>query len=216
VNADLTYTQDIVPLVADLLGAADGTVLDLGCGEGQVMRALPTTTVVGCDWSGELLTRAAEAGPVVRCRLPDLSWLQSASIAAAYAVLVLEHLPDIDRFFAEAARVVRSGGALVLVQNHPAYTPPGAGPIIDQTDGEILWRWGSYFDETSGREPAGQGWITFYHRPFAQLLSAAATAGWCLERAVEHGLSLDAVARDPGMSGQEHMPRILGLRWVNH
>jgi hypothetical protein len=111
--------------------------------------------------------------------------------------------------------VVQTDGVLVLVQNHPAYTPPGAGPIIDQTDGEILWRWGRYFDETSGPEPAGEGSITFYHRPLGNLLTVAAAAGWCLERAVELGLGPNAVARDPGMAGQEHMPRILGLRWVN-
>jgi SAM-dependent methyltransferase len=178
------------------------------------MRAVAAARVVGCDWSRDLLRRAAASGPVVRCRLPDLGWLRSGSVDAAYAVMVIEHLTDVVAFFVEAARVVRPGGVLVVVQNHPAYTPPGAGPIIDQTDGEVLWRWGSYFDEVSGPEPAGGGSITFHHRPMGTLLTAAAGAGWCLERLEERGLGPEAIARDAAMAGQEHMPRLLAARWT--
>ena len=45
------------------------------------------------------------------------------------------------------------------------------------------------------------------------LLNVAANAGWSLERVEERGLSPEAVAHDPGLVGQEHLPRPLGLRW---
>lgn len=203
-----------MPLVLDLLGGVAGTALDLGCGEGQVMRAVEADRVIGCDWSLELLGLAAAAGPVVRCRLPSLGWLRTGAVDHAYAVLVLEHLPAIGEFFAEAARVVKPGGTLVLVQNHPAYTPPGAGPIIDQSDGEVLWRWADYFNEAAAPEPAGTSGVTFHHRPLGVLLTVAAEAGWRLERLEERGLGPAAIARDPGMAGQEHVPRLLGVRWT--
>lgn len=210
---DPIYQSDVLPLVTDLIGRPDGVVLDLGCGEGQVMRALPIT-VIGCDASPRLLAAASAAGPVVRARLPQLDWLRAESIDTAYAVLVLEHLADLS-IFAALARAVRTGGALVLVANHPAFTGATSGPIIDPSDGEFLWRWGEYFDPAPVEMPAGDASITFYHRPLDMLLNAAADAGWRLERMVERGLSSSAVIAHPGYTGQEQMPRLLGARWIN-
>lgn len=169
--------------------------------------------VIGCDLSPRLAAEAAAHGPVVVTRLPDLRWVRDRTMAAAYSVLVVEHLPTLEGFFAAAHRVTQVGGHLVVISNHPAYTPPGAGPLIDQSDGEVLWRWGSYFAEASGAVPAGDLTVTFHHRPLGSLLNAAADAGWSLERVEERALSAEAVAHDPGLVGQEHFPRLIGLRW---
>ncbi len=212
VAGDPVYREQVLPLAGDLMSGAPGPVLDLGCGEGQVLRALERADAVGCDLSMTLLRRARRTHPVVRGRLPDLRWARSGAFGAAVAVLVLEHLPTLD-LFAEAHRVVAPGGALVVVMNHPAYTPPGAGPIVDENDGEVLWRWGRYFEEVAGTQPAGDDQVVFHHRPLGVILTAAGEAGWGLRRLVEEGLTAGAVARDPGFAGQEHMPRLLGVRW---
>lgn len=201
-----------MPLLAELLDGPLGPVLDLGCGEGLAMRTLPFD-VIGCDLSLVLASRAAAHGPAVVARLPDLRWVRDEAMGATYCVLVLEHLPTLERFFDEAYRVTQGGGHLVVISNHPAYTAPGAGPLIDQSDGEVLWRWGPYFTEMSGEVPAGDHTVTFHHRPMGVLLNAAADAGWSLDRLEERGLSPEAVADDPGLAGQEHMPRVIGLRW---
>lgn len=213
VAADAIYRLDVLPLAADLIGDQDGVVVDLGCGEGQMMRHLDGP-VIGCDISPRLLCEAANAGTVVRCRLPDLSWLGTNMVDCAYTVLVVEHLADLDLFSA-AARVVKNGGPLVTVMNHPAFTPEGAGPIMDPADGEFLWRWGDYFTEARVEMSAGQESVAFYHRPLAAILNAAAEAGWLLSRIVERGFSGDAIAAEPGYAGQEQMPRLLGVRWIN-
>ena len=209
---DPTYRNELVPLLTELIGNPTGRVLDLGCGDGLAMGTLPMD-VLGCDLSPGLAARAARYGPTVVARLPDLRWLRDATVAATYSVMVLEHLPTLDGFFEEAHRVTQGGGRLVVISNHPAYTPPGAGPLIDQSDGEVLWRWGPYFSEVSGQVPAGDGTVTFYHRPMPSLLNRAARAGWSLERFEERGLSPEAVAHDPGLVGQEHFPRVIGLVW---
>lgn len=209
---DPIYRLDVLPLAYDLLDDPAGILLDLGCGEGQAMRALPGR-VVGTDVSQVLLRRAISAGPVVRSRLPTLDWLNSDSIDTAYAVLVLEHLSDL-RIFESVIRVVKPGGALVVVLNHPAFTSAGAGPIIDQADGEILWRWGNYFDGSETEMSAGGDSVVFHHRPLGQLVNSAAAAGWALERLIEVGFSPAAIAAQPGYLGQEQMPRLLGLRWT--
>ncbi|MEA2001964.1 MAG: methyltransferase domain-containing protein [Actinomycetota bacterium] len=216
VAEDPIYRLDVLPLATELAGEIDGISLDLGCGEGQLMRCVPGR-VVGCDISDKLLTVASASGPVVRNRLPDLGWLRTAVVEVAFAVMVFEHLSDM-RLFEATARVVRPGGALVLVMNHPAFTADGAGPIMDQVDGEFLWRWGRYFDEATVRMSSGDRLarvVTFYHRPLATILNAAAASGWTLDRFVERGFSNEAIAAQPGYVGQEQMPRLLGARWVN-
>ena len=107
--------------------------------------------------------------------------------------------------------VFRGGGTLVVVMNHPAYTPSGAGPVIDPTDGEVYWRWGDYTEEGAGDEPAGDGSITFHHRPLGTVLTTAADAGWVLERVVERPATGEALAALIG--DQRHIPRLLGVRW---
>lgn len=210
---DPIYQLDVLPLAIDLIGDQSGLLLDLGCGEGQVMRAI-AGSVIGCDISPQLLARAKAAGPVVRSALPDLSWVRDDSVDLAYAVLVLEHLAD-ERVFATASRIVREGGALVVVMNHPAFTADGAGPLLDPRDGEVLWRWGDYFRAAACSMKTDGAVVTFYHRPLATVLNAAAQGGWMLERLVEVGFSKAAIATEPGYVGQEQMPRLLGVRWTN-
>lgn len=212
VAADPVYATDVIPLALELIGNPRGPVLDLGCGEGQVMRARRVATI-GCDVVPSLLNRAASAGPVVRAALPDLGWLRVGSIDTAYLVMVLEHLPGLEVMSA-TYRVVRPGGSLVLVMNHPAFMAEGAGPIMDPEDGEILWRWGRYFEPAQVHMPGGAGNVAFYHRPLGPILEAAGRAGWRLVDFEERGLSHAAIEAHPGYAGQEQMPRLLGVRWT--
>ena len=210
---DPIYQLDVLPLLDKLMVGTEGISLDLGCGEGQGMRNTGGQ-VIGCDISMALLHQARAAGPVVRSDLPDLSWLRSGSVAAAFMVLVLEHLDNL-RIFAEAARVVGYGGRLVVVMNHPAFTADGAGPIMDPADGEMLWRWGNYFEPADCAMATSAATVTFYHRPLGMILNAAAAAGWSLDELIETGFSEAAIATEPGYVGQEQIPRLLGARWTN-
>lgn len=213
IDTDPMYREDITPLLCELAGPTnEGVVLDLGCGEGQVARAL-SGTIVGVDGSMTLLTTARQNNPVVRSYLPELAWVRDAAVAGAYAVMVLEHIEDLDRFFEETARVVAPSGWLVVVSNHPAYTAPGAGPIFDTSDGEYLWRWGPYFERSRSSEPAGDGVMVFHHRSLADVLTAAAVTGWSLTAMVERGASERAMKRDETMRGQQHFPRLVGYSW---
>ena len=169
--------------------------------------------VVGCDLSPLLLSRASRFGPVVRCSLPSLKWIKPASFDGAYVGLVLEHLRDEKSFFSSAAGAVRPGGFMALVINHPVWTAPGSSPIED-AGGEVLWRPGNYFGRGFSREPAGSDKVTFYHRTMADLVNGASAAGWNLLRMEERGISPEQIKRVPDYEGQEHIPRLLGLRWT--
>ena len=218
VASDPTYEEEVLPLLEELV-AGDSTRLwlDLGCGEGQGMRAVAANgaRVVGCDQDRVLLDHAGRDGPVVQCRLPELSWLGDAAVDGAYAVLVVEHIADFERLLVEAARTVVGGGVLVIVANHPAFTAPGAGPLIDPGDGEVTWRWGAYLDPGTSIEPAGSFNLMMYHRPLGVLLTAAGLAGWMLETLVECGQGEAAAGRDPLLAAQRNIPRLIGLRFRN-
>ncbi len=194
-------------------GTDDVPWLDLGCGEGRMLRRM-TRPVIGCDISHDLARLGASAAPVVRCRLPDLAWIRPGTLAGAYAVLTVEHIADLSALFESVRRVVRPEGSLVVVSNHPSFTADGSGPIIDLSDGEVLWRWGPYFE--TGAVPTildGTRSVTFHHRPLGAILTTAAEAGWRLERCEERPLSTDAIAAHPGYQGQEFVPRLVGIRW---
>ena len=231
VRDDPTQSADTLDLLSELVEGTAGRCLDLGCGEGQAMRLLtesaarpitgstprptPGSTacmVVGTDLSHELLTRAASAGPVVRARLPDLSWVRPGSFERAVGVGIVDMIGDPAGLFANVARAVRPGGHLVVVMNHPVATAPGSEPLSDP-DGEILWRWGTYLVSGSMAQEAGARTVDLMHRPLGHLVTTAADAGWSLERMVERGPSAAAIAQIPGYRGQAHIPNMLGLRW---
>lgn len=88
-------------------------VLDVGCGTGALVAALPATaTAIGID-IGEAFLRAA------RTSIPRASFacadagrlpLADASVDAATSLLVLNFLPDPDAAITEMRRVTRAGG----------------------------------------------------------------------------------------------------------
>jgi SAM-dependent methyltransferase len=213
VDGDPAYGTDVHPLYRSLLPAEPGIVVDLGCGEGQAMPFNEGWTV-GVDLSHRLLIEASTYGPCVRSRLPDLSCFGDGVFDTAVSIYLLDLISDESRFFSEIARVVKPGGALAIVINHPVCTSPGSAPIGD-TDGEVLWRWGSYHSRGSSFEIGGGRNLEFFHRPLDVLLNEATSAGWILERIDERPLSDATIERLQEYVGQEDVPRLLGVRWRN-
>lgn len=210
---DPAYGEEVEPLLIELLRPqAMSTYLDVGAGEGRLMRIVGERggRVVGVDLLHDLLVLTN--APSVRVRLPSLSSFRASVFDGAYVCLVLEHLADERRLFSELARVIKPAGEVVLVINHPYFTAPGSAPI--QEPDEILWRPGSYFDRGVSDERIGAATIQFHHRPLADLLNAAADAGFDLRRVVEVGVSEAQVERTPVLDGQRHIPRLLGVRWT--
>jgi ArsR family transcriptional regulator len=99
---------------------------DLGCGTGQTAAALSpfVAKVIAVDRSGEMLRAARRRlrdAPNVEVRRGELEALPigDAELDAATLLLVLNHLPDPATALAEAARVLRPGGRLLVVDMLP-------------------------------------------------------------------------------------------------
>jgi SAM-dependent methyltransferase len=234
---DPAYAEEVLPLIITALDAQPGgRYLDLGCGEGRVMAALhrqyaagdgpdpshpagrdrAAIDVIGVDININLLRRAAVQGPVVADRLPNVASIADDAVDGAFVVLALEHIEDEAALFAATARVVRPDGVLAVVLNHPVYTAPESGPVLDPTDGEIYWRFGGYFEQGSTVEPAGGRHVEFVHRSMATLLNGAAAHGWSLEHMEERGVGAAAAARDPLLARHGDIPHLLAVRWRLH
>jgi SAM-dependent methyltransferase len=208
---DPSYPNDVLPLLESLLDAKSERIIDLGCGDGALMRGYGGS-VIGVDLSFDLARVARSIAPVVVAELPDLGFVKSGSFDAAVSVYLLDLIEDHDRFFASVARVCRPHSTLVVVINHPVFTAPGSAPLLDE-DGEVLWRWGDYLSVGSSLEPAGHREIRYHHRPVGTLLTSAAEHGWHLDVAVERPLSEETIDALPGYAGQQSIPRLLGVKW---
>lgn len=111
-----------------LLGVVDEewVVGDLGCGSGQLLEALAGRVrhLVGVDDSAAMLQaakrrlRGHDGVDLRRGRLESLP-LDDAELDVAFCVLVLHHVPEPLAALREAARVLRPGGRLVLLDMAP-------------------------------------------------------------------------------------------------
>lgn len=188
-------------MLTEVLGRSEGGLfLDIGCGTGHIMALIDADVVHGLDISSRLVSRLERAIVGDALDLP----MRDSSYDGVYSVLTLEHLRDHTRFFEEAGRVTKSGGVLAIVVNHPFWTASGSTPIQD-ADGEILWRQGEYFSAGATIVPAGDSEVAFYHRPLAELLNSASSAGWSLEHMTEQP--------HPGLEDQFGILRLLACRW---
>lgn len=108
--------QRIYRIVADVLGSrgAGGVLADVGCGSGELWLALRGRfrTCIGVD-----AVRYEGLPPDVEFHAADLDAglpLPDASVDAAAAVEVIEHLENPRAFVRELTRVVRPGGWVVV------------------------------------------------------------------------------------------------------
>lgn len=139
-------------LRARQLMVPDGTTLDIGCGRGnqdedpvQVRRDLRilrghSRLTIGID-----VDPVAAANPHIDEFRPigaDDRWpIEDATVDFAIADFVVEHLPDPDAFFAEAARVLRPGAHLgIRTVNVHSYLGLGSRLIPNRLHTSVLRR----------------------------------------------------------------------------
>ena len=161
-----------------LLGLLDSrwVVGDLGCGTGQVAQVLSpfVRQVVAVDGSAEMLEaarrRVAGCGNV-DVRTGDLEALpiENGRLDAAVLMLVLHYVAEPSRALAEAARVLRPGGRLVVADMMP-------------------------HDREEYQQRMGHVWLGFSEKQLTRYLIAAG-----FEACVVRPLPPDASAKGPNL-----------------
>jgi len=122
---DLFGRRFFLPALLGLLDES-AVVADLGCGTGQVAEAMApfVAQVIGIDTSHSMLKaakkRLATHGNVeLRAGTLEALPLGDGGLDAAVMILVLHHVADPARALAEAARTLKPGGRLVVVDMLP-------------------------------------------------------------------------------------------------
>lgn len=218
-GADPEYVEQILPLAAAELEGMD-SVLDVGCGDGQVARLAATLgarLVVGIDPTWNQISVASERGGGMiaarasahRMPFPD------GVFDAVVACLVFEHIEDVDEAIAEVARVLKPGGRFCFFLNHPLLQTPGSGWIDDQVldPPEQYWRIGPYLVEDLSIEEVEKGiFIPFIHRPLSRYVNALVDNGLFVERMLEPAPPQGFLERAIEYEAASTIPRLLYLR----
>jgi trans-aconitate 2-methyltransferase len=122
----LQFADERLRPALDLLArvplAAPQTVVDLGCGAGNVTRLIaarwPESSIVGVDNDAAMLGKArATLGGEARCRFEqaDLrTWRPHAAVDVVYSNAALHWLDDHAAVFARVVQTVRPGGVLAV------------------------------------------------------------------------------------------------------
>lgn len=98
---------------------APARVLDLGCGTGDLTRAIaeryPKAHVTGLDSSGDMLAKARQTESAIEWIEADLSaWQPRDPVDLVYANAVLHWVPDHPAAFAHLAALLQPAGALAV------------------------------------------------------------------------------------------------------
>ncbi|MBN8419959.1 MAG: methyltransferase domain-containing protein [Verrucomicrobia bacterium] len=124
------YQAVVIPGALNLLAPKRGErVLDLGCGQGVFSRALAQAgcQVTGVDAAPTLIQKARTypVKPPVRYLARDAAQIEDlGEFDAASAILCVQNMEHLDVVSAAAAKVLKPGGRMLWVVNHPAFRIP--------------------------------------------------------------------------------------------
>jgi len=124
------YQAVVIPNALDMLAPQRGErVLDIGCGQGVFSRALADlgAHVTGVDASTSLIAKARTYRSRTPIRYFDRDAAELTGIGefdAASAILCLQNMEHLETVCASVATVLKPGGRMLWVLNHPAFRIP--------------------------------------------------------------------------------------------
>jgi SAM-dependent methyltransferase len=185
-DGDSNRRMNSDPVLWEFAGDVRGlAVLDAGCGTGYLSGKLRDkgAVVTGVDFAERMVQIARADHPGIDFRVDsctELATLADGQFDLAVANYVLMDTPDLDAVLRAFHRVLKPGGAAVLVFSHPCF-PQGTATVSE--DGrEVSYRWDfPYFEPTKCTDPP---WAHFkeeflwFHRPLSDYWKAFAAAGF--------------------------------------
>ncbi len=189
-----TYQKELIlPNLLRLMDIKPGaTVFDLACGQGFFANAFAKlgAHVIGADASRALIEIAKKNSPkdiaFQVAQADSLPFLKNASVDKVAIVLALQNIDNVADVLHECARILKKGGALFAVLNHPAFRiPKASGWGWDEKEKVQYRRIDKYLSEAKikiemhpGDNPREQT-LTF-HRPLQFYFKALAKAGFAV------------------------------------
>ncbi len=142
-----TYQEAVIaPNLTRVLEIKKGMkILDLACGQGYFSRIFfgRGAEVVGADISPELISAAQKRSPKITFHATPahkLGFAQGETFHVVTIVLAIQNIENMQEVFTEAWRVLKPGGRLVLVMNHPVFRNPKATHWVYDKDNNVQYR----------------------------------------------------------------------------
>lgn len=196
-----SYQKDVIlPDLKGVLSIKKGDrILDLACGQGFFSRAFRAlgAEVVGVDISHELIDIAKNyekqetsngGGEIKYFTSPShkLEFIPSESIDKVTIVLALQNIEEVAGTFKECFRILKRGGSLVVVLNHPAFRIPKETSWGFDEGNNIQYRrvdrYMSEFKISINMHPGEDKpvFTSSYHRPMQYYFKAFKSAGFLI------------------------------------
>jgi len=204
------------PALVRLLPRVTGAdVLDIGCGDGTLVRFLAdqgARHVLGIDPSHRMLAIAASHGSsgVSYCRASAESFaLAPGSVDLVVSSLALHYVADYQGLVRRVAQWLRPGGHLIYSVEHPICTASNPMTSWHECHGDRHWPVDDYADEAPRVQSWLGGQVTKHHRRITTLISAILASGLTLSAIDEPYPDHDSLARRPDLADHHRRPPLL-------
>ena len=153
-DADSYQSKVIVPNLLRVLDLKKGEIVyDLACGQGYFANLFLRNgaNVTASDLSRKLISIATETLPkeikFYVSKADSATFLKDKSIDTVVIVLAIQNIENVSGVFSECKRILKDGGRVVIVMNHPAFRVPQGSDwyFADGTQYRIV---GKYLSES--------------------------------------------------------------------
>ncbi len=201
-DGDSYHAAVVAPNLLRLMAPKAGMrVLEVGCGDGFFSREIAKSGahVTGSDIAAEMVARAKELSPkdigFQTAPAEDLAFAKPASFDAVLYAFSIQNIEKLAKAFEEAKRVLKAGGSIYIVMNHPVLRIPKRSSWgFDQRASVQYRRLDAYISESGEKidmdpgKTEGKRYTYSFHRPLQVYFKALAKNGFAVD-AMEEWIS---------------------------
>lgn len=203
--------QFILKQIGEITGLK---ICDVGCGQGELSRRLMKNggLVTGIDISQELLQIAqsypnADAIHWVQDDARELNSISENEYDFVVSNLMLMDLPDFQKVFRSAHRILKMKGKMIWVITHPCFQAPYSETLENGT--RIIKSYSEQWWKSDGKGTI-RGTLGAYHRPLENYINSFISTGF-------HLLSIKelTIPKEVPLEGQQRshheIPPLIGV-----